>query len=107
MQPPACPPHTHQPIPPAAYTPHPPAPLPDPPLQVAYDSWHIVWAVTGVAGFAILAFPEALNIASILRERRRSGATPSLRSGSLGKESPGASDDSASKPVSSYTATAI
>lgn len=24
----------------------------------------VVWIVTGIAGFAILAFPEALNIAS-------------------------------------------
>ncbi len=83
-----------------------------PPLpQVAYESWHIIWAVTGVVGFIVLAFPEALNIVSGIKARR-SGATQPLRAGGSGafaKDSPGASasEDSGSKPVSSYTATAI
>lgn len=80
-------------------------------LQVAYESWHIIWAVTGVVGFLVLAFPEALNIVSGIKARR-SGAPQPLRAGGSGafaKDSPGASasEDSGSKPVSSYTATAI
>lgn len=89
---------------------HPPLPHPSrPPPQVAHESWHIVWAVTGVVGFVILAFPEALNIISIIKSRR-SRATQPLRaaaSGALEKDSPNASDDSNTKPLSSYTATAI
>ncbi|PRW20813.1 Receptor of activated kinase C component of 40S small ribosomal subunit isoform A [Chlorella sorokiniana] len=75
-------------------------------ILVLYESWHIVWAVTGVVGFIILAFPEALNIASIWKSRRSAASQP-LRASKLEKDSPGASDDSGSKPVSSYTATAI
>jgi hypothetical protein len=75
-------------------------------ILVLYESWHIVWAVTGVVGFIILAFPEALNIASIWKSRRSAASQP-LRASKLEKDSPGASDDSGIKPVSSYTATAI
>lgn len=86
----------------------PPLPAPPSSRQILHESWHVVWAVTGVVGFVILAFPEALNIVSLLRRRRASvGGAAQPRAGAVERESFSGSDGSGSKPVSSYTATAI
>jgi hypothetical protein len=36
-------------------------------VLVAHEHWKIVWIVTGIAGFVILAAPEAFNILHIVR----------------------------------------
>lgn len=39
-------------------------------ILILHDSWPIVWAVTGVVGFVVLAAPEALNVIALLRWAR-------------------------------------
>lgn len=44
-------------------------------ILILHESWPIVWAVTGVVGFVVLAGPEALNILSLLRSRKAGRST--------------------------------
>ncbi|KAL4441024.1 hypothetical protein ABPG77_010455 [Micractinium sp. CCAP 211/92] len=72
-------------------------------ILILHDSWPIVWAVTGVVGFVVLAAPEALNVIALLRSRQAGGRTnaDSSKGGFVkgGESSPDDASDDGVKPA--------